>query len=245
MIHMEKTHPIITIPLAHRGLHNEKWDENSLPAFKHACDNKFGIELDVHLMKDGNIAVIHDANLKRVTGFDVLIEDLVKEDLVKYPLLKSKTTIPLLSEALSLVDGRVPVLVELKVVNDFNPEFALKVIEILNQYPYKKNVALQSFNPYAVKFLRMNQDVFPVGQLASDILPGQSKFVHFMFKHLFILMISKPHFLNYEVGYIKKRKIARLRRRGLPIVTWTIDTEEKKTLAAKFADNIIFESIKI
>lgn len=242
---MEKTHPIITIPLAHRGLHNDKWDENSLPAFKNAIENGYGIELDVHLMKDGSIAVIHDANLKRVTGFDLKIEDLSKSDLAKYPLLKSLTPIPLLNEVLDLIDGQVPLMVELKVINEFNPEFAEKVLKLLCQYPYKKNVAVQSFNPYAVKYLRQNQDVFPVGQLASDVLPGQSKFVHFMFRHLFILLISKPDFLNYEVTYIKKRKIARLRRRGLPIITWTIDSEEKKALAAHYADNIIFESINI
>ncbi len=204
-----------------------------------------GIELDVHMMKDGNIAVIHDSNLKRVTGYDVDIENLTKADLVNYPLSKSKTTIPLFEDVLTLVDGRVPLLVELKVVNDFNEDFARKVIELLNQYPYKKNVALQSFNPYANKFMKQTQDVFPVGQLASDVLPGQTKFVHFMFRHLFILLISKPDFLNYDIAYIRKRKIARLRRRGLPIIAWTIDSDEKQTLAAKFADNIIFENINI
>lgn len=242
---MEKQHPIITIPLAHRGLHDDKRDENSISAFENAITHKYGIELDVHLMKDGNIAVIHDSNLKRVTGFDVEINTLTKKDLKNYPLLISKSYIPLLKEVLDIVDGKVPILIELKVENDFNPDFALKVLENLDSYPYKKNIALQSFNPYAVKYLKTHQDVYPIGQLASDVLPGQSKFVHFMFKHLFILHLSKPDFLNYEVAYIKKRRIARLRRRGLAIIAWTIDDENKKTLAAKYADNIIFEKITL
>lgn len=242
---MEKSHPIIKIPLAHRGLHTEKWDENSLPAFENAVANDFGIELDVHLMKDGNIAVIHDANLKRVTGFDVEISSLTKDQLHRYPLLNSKTSIPLLEEVLVLVDGRVPLLVELKVNNEFNLDFALRVLEILKQYPYKHNVAVQSFNPYCVKFLRTNQKMFPVGQLASDELPGQTKFVKFMFKHLFVLLISKPDFLNEDIAYLKKRKIMHLRKKGLPVIAWTIDTLEKKAIAATYADNIIFEKINL
>jgi len=242
---MKMSHPIITTPLAHRGLHTAVWDENSLLAFENAIKKGFGIELDVHLMKDGNIAVIHDSSLKRVTGFDVEIESLSVKDLNKYPLLLSKTFVPTLDDVLKIVEGRVPILIELKVVHDFNPIFAEKILEILAQYPFKKNIALQSFNPYAVKFLKKEQDIYPVGQLGSDELPGQSKFVHFMFKHLFILHVSKPDFLNFDIKYIKKKKIARLRRRGLPILAWTIDSQEKKTLAASFADNIIFENINI
>lgn len=243
---MNKTHLIITTPLAHRGLHNEKWDENSIPAFENAIANGVGIELDVHMMKDGNIAVVHDANLKRVTGSDVEISALTKQELIKFPLLKSKTTIPLFEDVLTLVAGQVPILVELKVENNFDPEFAKKVLEILNKYPYKKTIAVQSFNPYCVKFLGQNQDIFPTGQLASDVLNGQSKFVHFMFRSLLILKISRPNFLNYDINYIgKRRKIARLRKKGMPIITWTIDSEDKKATAAKYADNIIFENINI
>ena len=125
---MNKNHLIITTPLAHRGFHNDKWDENSIPAFQNAVANQYGIELDVHMMKDGNIAVIHDPSLKRVTGFDVNIKDLTKSDLIKYPLIKSGTYIPLLEDVLTLVDGQVPILVELKVENSFNQEFALRVL---------------------------------------------------------------------------------------------------------------------
>lgn len=243
---MDKYHQIIKTPLAHRGLHNEMWDENSMPAFKNAVDNRYGIELDVHMLKDGNIAVVHDPNIQRVTGFDIEVKNLTAEDLSKYPLLKSKTPIPLLTDVLSLVAGQVPILIELKVDNDFNPDFAKKVLELLDAYPYKKTIAVQSFNPYCVKFLKQNQDVFPVGQLATNILKGQSKMVNFIFRSLLVLKISKPDFLNYEVTYInKKRKIARLRKKGMPIVTWTIDNEEKKLIAFKYADNLIFENINL
>ena len=66
---------------AHRGLHGEGRPENSMAAFRAALENGYGIELDVHLLADGNLAVIHDASLKRTTGQDALIEDLTTEDL--------------------------------------------------------------------------------------------------------------------------------------------------------------------
>ena len=67
---------------AHRGYHNKPTvPENSMAAFRAAVERGWGAELDVHLMKDGNLAVIHDASLLRTAGADVKIEDLTKADL--------------------------------------------------------------------------------------------------------------------------------------------------------------------
>ena len=70
---------------AHRGC-SQRYPENTLLAFEKAIELKklTGIELDIHLMKDGNLAVIHDPSLKRTAGVDVEIEDLTTEDLKKY-----------------------------------------------------------------------------------------------------------------------------------------------------------------
>ena len=91
---MKSFNHFMTIPLAHRGLHNQQLDENSLGAFKAAIEHGYGIELDVHPLKDGGLVVVHDTNLKRVTGVDVNVETLSEEDLKKYPLLLSKEKIP-------------------------------------------------------------------------------------------------------------------------------------------------------
>ena len=48
---------------AHRGLHGNGLPENSMAAFKAALDGGYGIELDIHLTKDGDLAVIHDSSL--------------------------------------------------------------------------------------------------------------------------------------------------------------------------------------
>ena len=72
---------------AHRGLHNKPTiPENSMSAFKFAVDKGYGIELDVHLMADGNLAVIHDSSLERTAGVDISIEELTAKDLKKFTL---------------------------------------------------------------------------------------------------------------------------------------------------------------
>ena len=102
---------------AHRGLHDLELDrpENSLAAFRAAVEAGFGAELDVHLMSDGRLAVVHDSDLTRVCGKNVRIEDLTAADLPDCPLQGTTETIPLLEDVLALFEGKTPLVVELKV----------------------------------------------------------------------------------------------------------------------------------
>ena len=100
---------------AHRGYHDKpQIPENSMAAFRRAIANFYGVELDVHLMRDGNLAVIHDASLLRTAGADVLVEDLTTEELKQYRLEGTQEEIPLLSEVLELFENKMPLVVELK-----------------------------------------------------------------------------------------------------------------------------------
>ena len=100
---------------AHRGYHDKPHiPENSMAAFRRAVENHYGAELDVHLMRDGNLAVIHDASLKRTAGADVLVEDLTAEELKRYRLEGTEEQIPLFSEVLEVFEGKTPLIVELK-----------------------------------------------------------------------------------------------------------------------------------
>ena len=103
---------------AHRGLHGEGAPENSMEAFRRACDKGYGVELDVHLLADGNLAVIHDSSLKRVTGQDGHIEELTTEQLSKYFLDGTEQTIPEFVQVLQLYSGKAPLIVELKAVGN-------------------------------------------------------------------------------------------------------------------------------
>lgn len=239
-----KAHAIYNTDLAHRGLHNNTADENSMAAFKLAVENGFGIELDVHVTKDNYVVVMHDLSTLRTTGIDLKLTEVNYEDLNEVKLLITKENIPLLKDVLTMVDGKVPVLIELKAENNVPDNLVSEVIKVVDEFKHHGNLAVQAFNPYVVKNLKKAKIGVPVGQLMSDNLPGQSKFVHFMYRSLLVLSVSKPDFFNYEVKYIAKRRIQR-RRKRIPLITWTIDTDEKYNYAQKYADNCIFELIDI
>ena len=99
---------------AHRGLHREGVPENSMAAFKAALENGYGIELDIHLTKDGDLAVIHDTSLKRTAGVDVKITDLKASELTNYRLEGTEETIPAFHQVLDLYAGKAPLIIELK-----------------------------------------------------------------------------------------------------------------------------------
>ena len=102
---------------AHRGLHDDEKPENSLAAYKAALDKGYGIEFDVHLLKDGSLAVMHDSDLKRITGREGFMEDLTAQDLENYHLCGTDQTIPTFQQVLDLFDGQAPLIIELKTRN--------------------------------------------------------------------------------------------------------------------------------
>ena len=121
---------------AHRGYHGrELGPENSLTAFREAIRRGFGCELDVHLMKDGRLAVIHDASLLRTAGADVLVEDLTAEELKQYRLEGTEEEIPLLEEVLPLFEeSGLPLVVELKAERGNHDALAAAACEVLDRF---------------------------------------------------------------------------------------------------------------
>lgn len=241
---LDKLKNFLTIPLAHRGLHNQEIDENSLSAFKACVENGYGMELDVHLLDDGTLIVFHDDDLKRMTGDERRVQDLCKEDLNKIKLFKSKEKIPTLKEVLNLVNGKVPILIELKVDSSFDPKLPEAVIKLLEDYPKTNNIAIEAFNPYAVKWLRENYpQKYPYGQLISRRLKNLSKFKNWLFKTMCIALLSKPDFIAYDVDSLPYKKVKRLFKKNVPLIAWTVNTKEKLDLAKQYTHNWIFEEI--
>ena len=101
---------------AHRGLHDNLWGipENSLPAFQAAVDKGYGIELYVHITADHQLIVHHDDTLYRMCRVERAIKDMTLEEIRQYTLLNTDEKIPTLKEVLDLVNGKVPLLIELK-----------------------------------------------------------------------------------------------------------------------------------
>ena len=102
-------------PIAHRGLHQGKnIPENSLSAVRACIEKGIPAEVDLRQLDDGNIAVFHDETLQRMCGVSKRIGDYTCEELKELELYQSGEPIPLLRELLELVDGRIPLLIEVK-----------------------------------------------------------------------------------------------------------------------------------
>ena len=119
---------------AHRGLHGRGVPENSMEAFKRAKEAGYGVEFDVHLLSDGNLAVIHDASLKRTAGVDIQIEDLTAEQLKDYFLEGTSEIIPTFEQVLELYAGAAPLIIELKAERGNAAVLCDTVCKVLDHY---------------------------------------------------------------------------------------------------------------
>lgn len=229
---------------AHRGLHSEGIPENSLPAFQAAAERGFGSELDVHLLADGNLAVIHDSDLERVTGLEGRIEDLTAEDLQRCRLMGTEYTVPLLSQVLEIYDGKAPLIVEIKVVDNNTDAICRALAEQLDGY--SGSVAIESFHPAAVAWFRKNRPELLRGQLSENYsvvadckLP---KLVQFGMRYLVTNIWTKPDFVAYNTRDVEELAVSACRNLWkMPVVVWTVKT--KRSYDARKYDNfiIIFE----
>ena len=214
---------------AHRGLHNEARPENSMAAFRAALDCGCGIELDIHLMKDSNLAVIHDSSLKRVAGADVRIEDLSKDDLQHYHLGGTGECIPLFPEVLDLFAGKAPLIVELKVVDHNHTALCEAACRLLDSYdgPY----CIESFDPRAVAWCRKHRPDVIRGQLSENWMGRKHPVpavLRWLLTHHIANVYTRPDFIAYK--YADRKGLAtRLCRRLWKIqgVSWTIKTPEE------------------
>lgn len=231
---------------AHRGLHSDGVPENSMAAFRAAKDCGYGIELDIHLMKDGNLAVIHDSSLKRTAGADILIEELTASDLDVFRLEGTNEKIPLFSQVLELFNGEAPLIVELKVSKDNVSQLCQATCDLLDSYsgPY----CLESFDPRCIAWLRKNRPDLIRGQLTENFFKSNSKlpwFLKFAMRHQLLNVTTRPDFVAYR--FSDRNTISNVICRklwGVQGVTWTIRTKEDFDTAVKEGWLPIFENFK-
>ncbi len=232
---------------AHRGLHGDGVPENSMKAFELALSNGYGVELDVHLMADGELAVIHDSSLKRTAGADVKIEELTASDLEHYNLEGTDEKIPLFRDVLTLFAGKAPIIVELKVEQNNYADLASTACKMLEQYqgPY----CVESFDPRAIQWLRKHKPDMIRGQLTENFfktpnckLPWALKFV--MAKQL-MNFLSVPDFIAYRCSDRKRLGNTICRKFwGAQGVTWTIKSKADFDAAVKDGWLPIFEGFR-
>ncbi|MBO6014493.1 MAG: glycerophosphodiester phosphodiesterase [Oscillospiraceae bacterium] len=198
----EKKAPFLRRNFAHRGLHSRDLTvpENSLKAFELAAAAGYGIELDVQLSRDGQVVVFHDAELERVCGVKGKVEDLTFEELQELQLLHTEEKIPLFTDALAVIRGRGPLIVELK-NGKRNKELCEKTYEILKNY--KGDYCIESFNPVIVSWFRKHAKEVFRGQLAAPVpeYEGEvNRFTAYLLSHTLLNFLSRPHFIAYKIG---------------------------------------------
>lgn len=182
---------------AHRGLFSGKIPENSLAAFEKACQNGVGIELDVQLSSDGTVMVFHDYTLLRMTGVDKKLTKLTKEELCKLSLKESDEKIPTLEQVLRLVDGRVPILVELK-GESLDTALCPAVAKLLKEYGGK--YCIESFNPFLLRAMRKQLPDAYYGQLYTNVCRDKKNYnpLNILLTGMCFNFLARPDFIAYN-----------------------------------------------
>lgn len=230
---------------AHRGLHREGIPENSMAAFRSALECGYGIELDIHLLKDGNLAVMHDSLLNRTTGQPGHIEDLSTEDLSSYHLEGTDETIPEFMDVLTLFNGKAPIIVELKPEGGNQHMLAEAAYRMLKSY--KGTYCIESFDPHCIQWMRKNAPDVIRGQLSENFCKGRNDFsdlARFAMTHLLTNFMTVPDFIAYNFAHrndsISNRLCQKLwKAQG---VSWTLRTREDYDTALSEGLLPIFEN---
>ncbi|MBE7636857.1 glycerophosphodiester phosphodiesterase [Sneathiella sp. P13V-1] len=231
-------------PIAHRGLHDiEKGvPENSLAAFSLACEQGYAIELDLHLSADGHLVVIHDASLQRTVGITKDVSACPLNELMPLKLEGTEEKLPSFRQALGLVRGKVPLVIELK-TGDTDPEHYISVL-LSELEGYEGNYSVQSFNPFLLLALKRRAPQIIRGQLGMQDPPEHLSLRNKMvIKKMPFNFRTKPHYLAYQTKGITARLRKRADRAGIPLLAWTVDSNAELEIAKAMADNIIFEKI--
>lgn len=221
---------------AHRGLHDlaQGRPENSLAAFRAAADAGFGAELDLHLMADGNLAVVHDSDLTRVCGKTARIEDLTAGDLKDYPLQGTSETIPLFEDVLAVFENKTPLVVELKV--ERGNANVLTDAAMARLQAWNGTYCVESFHPGALLRLKEKYPEVVRGQLSQDFMKkgdgnGLPLPARFALTNLLTSTFTRPDFIAYHWRDRQNLSLRLMKKLyGVREVAWTVrdrDTMER------------------
>lgn len=232
---------------AHRGLHGNGIPENSMAAFKAALEGGYGIELDIHLTKDGELAVIHDTSLKRTAGADVKVTDLTLAELSGYRLEGTEETIPAFRQVLDLYAGNAPLIIELKADGNNQQQLVDTAVAAMSGYPGAW--CMESFDPRCVYYLKKNHPEVIRGQLTENFLATNSTLpwiVRFLLTHNLLNFLIQPDFVSYRFDHRNATPTNTIWKKlwGLQPVTWTIRSQADYDTAVAEGWLPIFENFR-
>ena len=232
--------------IAHRGYHDNEngIPENSLPSFEAAIEKGFAIELDIQLSSDGVAMVFHDADLERVCGVSGKIWDYTAQELKAMKLLGTEETIPTFEEALAIIDGRVPLLVEYK-MDKVDTAVCAAGQALLDSYDGE--YMMQCFDPRALLWYKKNAPQVARGQLAKEYWHEEQyagKALYVVLGNLLTNVATRPDFVSYSFEH--QNNVA-LKAYSLmaPTACWTLRSGDDYASAAGNFDMYIFDSFDI
>ena len=244
MINRADRTPFYGVHYAHRGLfdNDSEAPENSLAAFKKAVDAGYGIELDVQLSKDDKLVVFHDATLKRMCGIEGNVWDYTLEELQQMKLLNSNETIPTFEQFLSVVDGKVPFILEFKL-----DRAQTKVCELANEVlkNYNGPYCIESFHPLALLWYKKHRPDVLRGQLCEEFFRNdeyKGKLLFMILPYMPQNFLTRPDFIayNHEHAHNISRRICKAL--GGLSVCYTVKSDEQYARAKEHFELIIFDS---
>jgi glycerophosphoryl diester phosphodiesterase len=237
-------------PVAHRGLHDAAAGviENTASAFRAAIDGGFAIETDVQISADGEAMVHHDFALGRLTLGSRLLAAMTAAGLREVPFKDTADRMMRLGELCDFVGGRTPLVIELKSRFDGDLRLVRRAAEVLQSYAGP--VALMSFDPAPIAALRKIAPGLPRGIVAQryykdsdwyELSARQKRELAFLLH----APRTRPHFVAYHVkdlpspGPLIARRIL-----GLPLLAWTVRSEQDRQRARMWANQMIFEGFR-
>ncbi len=232
---------------AHRGLHGGGIPENYMAAFSAAKEKGYGIELDVHLMRDGALAVLHDAALERTTGEKGVIEDMTVSEIEAFRLEGTEEKIPLFERVLSLYDGAAPIIVELKPHRGNHAALCAAVCRALDTYTGE--YAIESFDPRCILWLRKNRPDIIRGQLSQNFFKTDDKLfvvIKFLLTHNLLNFLTAPDFIAYRFSHRHSTPSIAICKKlwRMQCVGWTLVEETDRKAAEREGWLSIFEEKK-
>lgn len=241
---------LLATDYAHRGLHGADAPENSLSAYSNAIEKNYGIEIDVQLSSDDVIFVFHDSDALRMCGVNKKLSEMTAEEIKALRLNNTDEQIPTLSEVLELVDGRVPLLIEVKFYSKTKKlcELLCDILDV-----YVGSFAIQSFDPRVLRYFKKYRPRFARGQLVSKA-PKRSErkgtkasnpIVSFALNHLLLNVLSRPDFISIqnnhtrELGFILATEVFKAKA-----FIWTVRSKKQYDFFRRQGYFSIFENIK-
>jgi glycerophosphoryl diester phosphodiesterase len=235
---------LIARPIAHRGLHDAKRGviENTRSAFAAAMASNYAIECDVQLTADGEAVVFHDDTLDRLAVAQGPLIARTSAELKQVALRGSTDRIETLADLLAQVRGRVALIIELKSAWNGNVALALRALQVLRSY--SGSCALMSFDPDLIEALRCEPQI-PRGIVAERVTRSSWQALplarRLELRHLCHWQRTLPDFISFDAGGLPWAPVTQLRAAGLPVVTWTVRSEDEASAVRRYCDQITFE----